>query len=135
MVDDGNLPCAFSMAASDLLTQLDKLLLESTTVRSTTANPLLSKCPSFFTTMIAQSICGKLILDPSYDELHISNNLLTVTCLSTGKQLLDKSLAFRTPSGGTSSVEPLELKPHSMTLLDLAQAVNLAKTASVVVFS
>ena len=37
-----------------------------------------------------------------------SNNLLTITTLPDGRQLVEKTLAVRTYAGGSSSVQPLE---------------------------
>jgi exosome complex RNA-binding protein Rrp42 (RNase PH superfamily) len=58
--------------------------------------------------MFMVSVTGQLVADPTYEEMHISNNLLTITTLPDGKQFLDKSLAVRTYAGTTSTVQPLE---------------------------
>ena len=90
--DDGNLPCAFTHAILDLLTQLTTSLLKA----SVHADPRpLLKESHFFTTM-AMSVKGKLVLDPTFEEMFISNNLLAVTFFASGAQQIEKSLCFRT---------------------------------------
>ena len=58
--------------------------------------------------MCMVSVTGQLVIDPTFEEMHISNNLLTITTLPDGKQMIDKTLAVRTYAGGTSAVQPLE---------------------------
>lgn len=70
------------------------------------------------------------MIDPTFEEMYISNNLLTVTFLPCGRQqYLEKSLCFRTAQSA-SQLQPVEQKLPSMSLLDLAQAVDLAKKQS-----
>jgi len=40
-----------------------------------------------------------LVVDPSLEEMFVSNNLLSVTVFENGKQLIDKSLSLRTLTG------------------------------------
>jgi len=63
--------------------------------------------------------------------MFISNNLLVVTLFPSGKQLLEKSLCFRTQA---SQVQPLEQKPQAMSLLDIASAVALARKPALQAF-
>lgn len=58
--------------------------------------------------MYMVNVAGKLVADPTYEEMHISNNLVTITTMPDGKQIVDKTLAVRTYAGGNSSVQPLE---------------------------
>jgi len=62
----------------------------------------------FFTTMVMVSVGNQLVIDPTYEEMLISNNLLTLTVYPSGKHHLEKSLALRTFSTGSSSIQPLE---------------------------
>lgn len=106
LVDDGNLPCALSLSSLDLLLQLSQNLSSEVSQPSLT---LLASSPLFFTTMIFQSATGKLVIDPTFEEMLISNNLLTITCLSNGKQFVEKTLGLRTfASGSSPSIQPLE---------------------------
>lgn len=91
MVDDGNLTSALNLATLDLLNQLNLTL----------------KKPLFFTVMLLQAIEGQLIVDPTHEEMHISNNILVVTCYSDGTQAIEKTLGYRTYTGA-SNVQPLE---------------------------
>lgn len=50
----------------------------------------------------------QLVIDPSYEEMHISNNLVTITCLNSGKQIVEKTLGLRTYPTGSGSIQPLE---------------------------
>ena len=58
--------------------------------------------------MYMVSVTGQLVADPTYEEMHISNNLLTITTMPDGRQEVEKTLAMRTYAGGSSQVQPLE---------------------------
>ena len=81
MVDDGNLPCALGISSLDILHQLDNLIKSE----GLTHYKSLLKQPLFFVTMIFQSAYGQIVVDPTYEEMHISNNLMTITALGNGK--------------------------------------------------
>ena len=63
----------------------------------------------FFSTMVMVSVTNQLVLDPTYEEMLISNNLLTVTIYPDGSHHLEKSLAMRTFATTSShNIVPLE---------------------------
>lgn len=106
LADDGSLPCALMLAAWDLLTQLTQSYIRDPS--TTIPRRDLLKVPHWLTSMYMVSVTGQLVADPTYEEMHISNNLLTITTLPDGKQLVEKTLAVRTYAGGSSQVQPLE---------------------------
>jgi exosome complex RNA-binding protein Rrp42 (RNase PH superfamily) len=102
LADDGSLPTALMTAAWDLLTQLSNAYGRDPT--ATLPRKDLLKVPVWLTSMYMISVTGQLVADPTYEEMHISNNLLTITSMPDGKQLVDKTLSVRTYAGGTSTV-------------------------------
>jgi hypothetical protein len=65
----------------------------------------------------------------------ISNNLLTFTLYPDGTHHLEKSLALRTFSTTSShNIVPLEQKPHLLSLLQVAEATNMAKKSAAKAF-
>ncbi len=56
--------------------------------------------------------------------MFVSNNLLSITIFADGKTLVDKTLAIRTFTG---QMQPLEHNSSTMSLLDIAKALDLAK--------
>jgi len=65
----------------------------------------------------------------------ISNNLLTFTLYPDGTHHLEKSLALRTFSTTSSHyIIPLEQKPHLLSLLQVAEATNMAKKSAAKAF-
>lgn len=106
LADDGSLPTALMLAAWDLLAQLTHSYVRDPTV--TIPRKDLLKVPHWLTSMYMVSVTGQLVADPTYEEMHISNNLLTITTLPDGRQLVEKTLAVRTYAGGSSQVQPLE---------------------------
>jgi len=127
--DDGNLPCAFSFTALDLLTQVDALNKKASLHQG--APKSLMREAKFFTTMVLQSMKGQFFVDPTFQEMFISNNHLVITLFPSGKQLVEKSLCFRTQA---SQVQPLEQKPQAMSLLDVASGVMLARKPALQAF-
>lgn len=70
---------------------------------------------------------GAIVVDPTYEEMLISNNLLTITCLPNGSHHLDKSLSLRTYASQNHNMQPIELKPHTLSLLQLAEGIDTGK--------
>ena len=104
--DYGSLPSALMFAAWDLLTQLSLSFTRDPNI--TLARKDILQVPFWQTSMYMVSVSGQLVADPTYEEMHISNNLLTITSMPDGKQIVDKTLAVRTYAGGTTNVQPLE---------------------------
>jgi len=85
--------------------------------------------------MIMISVSNQLVIDPTYEEMLISNNLLTFTIYPDGTHHLEKSLALRTFSTTSShNIVPLEQKPHLLSLLQVAEATNMAKKSAAKAF-
>jgi hypothetical protein len=60
----------------------------------------------------------------------ISNNMLAVTFYPNGAHHIEKSLALRTFSTGSSNIATLEQKPHTLSLVQIGEAVDLVRKAA-----
>ncbi len=81
--------------------------------------------------MLMISVSNQLVIDPCYEEMLISNNLLTFTLYPDGTHHLEKSLALRTFATTSShNIVPLEHKPHTLSLLQVAEATQMAKKSA-----
>ena len=80
------------------------------------------------------SVSNQLVIDPTYEEMLISNNLLSVTFFPNGTHSLEKSLALRTYATGSSTISSLEQKPPTLSLVQIGEAVALARKSALKCF-
>ena len=57
--------------------------------------------------------------------------MIAVTLYPNGMHHIEKSLALRTFATGSSNINALEQKPHLLSLVQIGEAVDLAKKAAV----
>ncbi|CDW85954.1 UNKNOWN [Stylonychia lemnae] len=119
LTDDGNLFCAITTLAMDLLGQIESTHSDI---------KLIQKLMWESTVCVVED---QMLADPTQEESYVTNNLLSVMVFEDGKTLLEKTQTVRTY---TNAIQTLEQKPSTMNFEQIGKSIEYMKKQATSVF-